>query len=190
MSRRNAARKREVMPDPIFHSKLVSKLVNSVMRNGKKSVAERIVYGAATIILSRGKKQENRSALFSSINEAEKKSILEILKRAINNASPRVEVRSRRVGGSNIQVNNQKDDIEGLLKEVAKLGYEQKELEELRLAVTEDKSKSETPTVTDGETGKWFTRALKEAGKGVVKAGVDVVSSVIVKALGHYTGQP
>ena len=89
-------------------------------------------------------------------------------------------------GGSNIQVNNQKDDIEGLLKEVAKLGYEQKELEELRQAVIEDKSKNATPTVIDGETGKWYVNALKKVGKGAVKVGVDVATSVIVKALEHY----
>jgi hypothetical protein len=93
------------------------------------------------------------------------------------------------IGSHHIQaVTNQKDDIEGLLSEVAKLGFQQAELDELRKAVIEDKSKGRTPDVTEGETTKWYTKALKEAGKGVVKAGVDVVSSVIVKALGHYTG--
>ncbi len=89
-------------------------------------------------------------------------------------------------GSSNIQVNNQKDDIEGLLKEVAKLGYQEKELEKLRQAVLDDKSKNETPTVTNGETGKWYINALKKVGKGAVKVGVDVATSVIVKALEHY----
>lgn len=93
------------------------------------------------------------------------------------------------VGSTNIQVNNQRDDIEGLLKEVAKLGYEQAELEELRQAVIEDKSKNQTPVVTDGKTGKWFVKALKKVGKGAADFGVDVVTKTIVEALKHYTGQ-
>jgi hypothetical protein len=92
------------------------------------------------------------------------------------------------VGGQNIQVNNQKEDIEGLLKEVAKLGYEQKELEELRQAVTDDKNEGKTPDIAEGKTGKWFTGALKKAGTGVVKAGVDVAASVITQAIKHYGG--
>lgn len=80
------------------------------------------------------------------------------------------------VGGNNIQVNNKQGDIEGLLKEVAKLGYDQKELDELRQAVIEDKNKNETPTVTDGETGKWYVNALKKVGKGAVKVGADVAT--------------
>jgi hypothetical protein len=90
------------------------------------------------------------------------------------------------VGSTNIQVNNQQGDIEGLLKEVAKLGYDQKELEELRQAVIEDKGKNETPTVTEGKTGKWYLKALKKVGKGTVRVGVDIVTGVIVKALEHY----
>jgi hypothetical protein len=92
------------------------------------------------------------------------------------------------VGSQDFQVTNQKEDIDGLLREVAKLGFEQSELESLRNAVLEDRSKGKAPNVTDGETGKWFVKSLKEAGKGVVKAGVDVVSSVIVKAIQAYTG--
>jgi hypothetical protein len=90
------------------------------------------------------------------------------------------------VGSHDFQVTNQKDDVEGLLREIAKLGYEEKDLEELRQAVIEDKSKGKAPDVTEGKTGKWFAKALKEAGKGVVKAGVDVAASVITKALEHY----
>jgi hypothetical protein len=61
------------------------------------------------------------------------------------------------------------------------------ELEALRAAVLEDKSHGRAPDVTEGQTGKWYTKALKEAGKGAVKAGIDVVSSVIVKAIKGYT---
>jgi hypothetical protein len=92
------------------------------------------------------------------------------------------------VGSQNFQVTNQGEDIEGLLQEFKQLGFEQSELDALRTAVLEDRSKGKTPDVTQGETGKWFGKALKDAGKGVVKAGVDVVSSVIVKAIQTYTG--
>jgi hypothetical protein len=91
-------------------------------------------------------------------------------------------------GSTNIQVNNQKDDIEGLLQEVAKLGYEKAELEELRQAVIEDKSKNETPTIAEGETSKWYMKALKRVGKGAVDVGVDVASKVIIEALTAFTG--
>ena len=91
------------------------------------------------------------------------------------------------IGSHHIQaVTNQKEDIEGLLKEIGKLGYEQKELEDLRKAVIEDKADAKAPDVTEGATGKWYARALKDAGKGVVRVGVDVVSSVIVKAIQAY----
>jgi len=53
--------------------------------------------------------------------------------------------------------------------------------------VLKDTTKGKTPDVTEGETGKWFSKAVKDAGKGVVKTGVDVVSSVIVKAIKAYT---
>ncbi|TLZ36401.1 MAG: hypothetical protein E6K24_06535 [Gammaproteobacteria bacterium] len=95
------------------------------------------------------------------------------------------------VGSQGFQVTNQKEDIDGLIAEIAKLGFAQSELVDLRKAVFEDKSRGKTPDVTEGETGKWYTKALKEAGKGAVKAGIDVVSSVIVKAIKAYTtGEP
>lgn len=88
-------------------------------------------------------------------------------------------------------VTNEKDDLEGLLATVGRLGFQQGELESLRRAVLEDKSKGRTPDVTDGETGKWYAKALKSAGKGVVKVGIEVVSSFIVKAIKAYTtGEP
>src|ERR1700730_14077389 len=90
------------------------------------------------------------------------------------------------LGSQNVQVNNQRDDIEGLLKEIGKLGYEHQELEDLRQAVLEDKSKGKEPDIAEGKTGKWFTNALKTAGKGFVKVGVDVAAAVITKAIEHY----
>lgn len=92
------------------------------------------------------------------------------------------------IGSHSIQaITNQKDDIGGLIEVVGKLGFQQQELDNLKNAVLEDEGNGKTPDVTEGETGKWFSRAVKEAGKGVVKAGVDVVSSVIVKAIKAYT---
>jgi hypothetical protein len=88
-------------------------------------------------------------------------------------------------------VTNEKDDIEGLLAAVGSLGFQQRELAALKAAVLEDQLQGKTPDVSDGQTGKWYTNALKEAGKGTVKAGIDLVSSVLVKAIKAYTtGDP
>jgi small subunit ribosomal protein S7 len=88
MSRRRQAVKRPLVEDAKFHSALVSRLVNTVMRGGKKSVAQRIVYGA-----------------FDQISEKNPQSApLEVLQRAVDNAKPRLEVKPRRVGGATYQV--------------------------------------------------------------------------------------
>ncbi len=88
MSRRRRAVKRPVSPDPKFNSPLVSRLVNMVMRRGKRSTAQRIVYGAFNEIASRN----------PTVNP------LDILQRAVDNAKPRLEVKPRRVGGATYQV--------------------------------------------------------------------------------------
>ena len=90
MSRRRVAAKREVLPDPLYKSVLVAKFVNRVMQSGKKSTAEKIVYGAFNQL------QETKSA-----NE---NNILEVFDNALNNVRPSVEVKSRRVGGATYQV--------------------------------------------------------------------------------------
>ena len=87
MSRRHSAEKREVIPDAKFHDIVVTKFMNSIMYEGKKSVAENIVYGAFEII-------ENRL----------KADPLPIFKTALDNVAPAIEVRSRRVGGATYQV--------------------------------------------------------------------------------------
>ena len=87
MSRRHKAEKREVNPDPKFGDLVVSKFMNSIMKQGKKSVAERIVYGAMERMQSRAKSDPVQ--LFHS---------------ALENVMPAVEVRSRRVGGATYQV--------------------------------------------------------------------------------------
>ena len=87
MSRRRASVKRVIDPDPKYGSVRVAKFVNVVMTNGKKSVAERLVYGA-----------------MRDIEEKSKRDAGEVLDEAITNVSPQVEVKSRRVGGANYQV--------------------------------------------------------------------------------------
>jgi small subunit ribosomal protein S7 len=87
MPRRREISKRFILPDPKFGSKLVTKFVNNIMRRGKKSVAERILYDAFDIIAQRTKKDP-----------------LEIFKKALDNVKPVIEVKSRRVGGSTYQV--------------------------------------------------------------------------------------
>ncbi len=87
MSRRRRAEKRETIPDPLYNSELLSRLINYVMRSGKKSTARNIVYGAV-----------------EQIREKIDEDTLTVVTRAIDNIKPRVEVRSRRVGGSTYQV--------------------------------------------------------------------------------------
>ena len=87
MSRRHSAEKREIIPDPKFGDLIVTKFMNSVMRDGKKSGAETIVYGA-----------------FESIEGKLKSDPLAVFKQALENVAPTIEVRSRRVGGATYQV--------------------------------------------------------------------------------------
>ena len=87
MSRRGQISKRDVLPDPLYNSKLVTKLVNNVMQDGKKGVAQKIVYDAFAIVESK-----------LSMNA------LEAFQEALENVMPVLEVKARRVGGSNYQV--------------------------------------------------------------------------------------
>ena len=87
MSRRSEAPKRTILPDPKFKSVQLAKFINTIMRDGKKSVAERIVYGA-----------------LDTISEKKGGDGLEVLERALENVRPMVEVKSRRVGGATYQV--------------------------------------------------------------------------------------
>src|SRR6185436_7576377 len=87
MPRRREVPKRPVMPDPIYHSTLVTSFVNSVMREGKKSLAERLFYDAMEII--KEKTQDDPLKMF---------------KKAVDNVKPKLEVKSRRVGGSTYQI--------------------------------------------------------------------------------------
>ena len=87
MPRRGNVPKREVLPDPQYNSVLVTKLVNSIMLDGKKGVAQKVVYGA-----------------FQIVEEKTGKSGLEAFQQAMENIMPAVEVKTRRVGGANYQV--------------------------------------------------------------------------------------
>jgi small subunit ribosomal protein S7 len=87
MSRRRVIGAREILPDPKYGSEMLAKFVNMVMRDGKKSVAEGIIYGALDQIAGKGHSDP-----------------LEVLDRALDNVRPMVEVKSRRVGGATYQV--------------------------------------------------------------------------------------
>lgn len=92
------------------------------------------------------------------------------------------------VGSHSFQsINNQKGDIDGLVTAIAQLGFPQPMLLELREAVQQDQEAGKEPNVSEGKTSEWFLKALKDAGMGIIKGGVEIVSSVIVKALKAYT---
>jgi len=87
MSRRRRAVKREVLPDPRFQDRTLTKFVNNMMRDGKKSAAEKIVYGA-----------------LETVEERVRRNPVELFHRALANVKPNLEVRSRRVGGATYQI--------------------------------------------------------------------------------------
>lgn len=87
MPRRGNIAKRDVLPDPLYNSKLVTRLVNNVMYDGKKGVAQKIVYGA-----------------FEIISEKTGKDPLEVFDQALENVMPVLEIKARRVGGATYQV--------------------------------------------------------------------------------------
>ncbi len=87
MSRRRVAEKREILPDPKFGNEMLARFINMVMQSGKKSVAERIIYGALDQIKERGNNDP-----------------VDVLDKALDNVRPTVEVKSRRVGGATYQV--------------------------------------------------------------------------------------
>ena len=87
MPRRREVPKREILPDPVYNSQLVTKFINSVMKQGKKSVAEQILYGALDVV-----------------SEKTQDDPMKVFKKAVENVKPALEVKSRRVGGSTYQV--------------------------------------------------------------------------------------
>ena len=87
MPRKGHIAKRDVLPDPVYKNKVVTKLINNVMLDGKKGVAQKIVYGA-----------------FEEVAEKSGKDALEVFEEAMNNVMPQLEVKARRIGGSTYQV--------------------------------------------------------------------------------------
>lgn len=87
MPRKGHVQKRDVLADPLYNSKVVTKLVNSIMLDGKKGVAQKIVYGA-----------------FAQVEEKSGKPALEVFEGAMNNVMPALEVKARRIGGATYQV--------------------------------------------------------------------------------------
>ena len=85
--RKRRAEKRDVLPDPIYNSKVVTKLINSLMKDGKKGIAQTILYDA-----------------FDMVKEKTNEDPMEVFEKALTNIKPALEVKSRRVGGANYQV--------------------------------------------------------------------------------------
>ena len=108
MPRRRVAAKRVILPDPKFKSELLSKFINSIMKNGKKAVAEKIVYGALERLEARlkdkSKKVADRDEEGASKQGFDADVLLDIFDQALENIRPNVEVRARRVGGSTYQI--------------------------------------------------------------------------------------
>lgn len=101
MPRRRDVPKREVLPDPKHNSELLAKFINVLMVDGKKSIAEKVVYGALDIMQQRLNKQRKDT---EEGNSGESGTALEYFAAALENVKPSVEVRSRRVGGATYQV--------------------------------------------------------------------------------------
>ena len=87
MSRKGRVAKRDVLPDPVYNSKTISKLINNIMLDGKKGVAQKIVYGA-----------------FDRVAETTGKDAMEVFEEAMNNIMPVLEVKAKRIGGATYQV--------------------------------------------------------------------------------------
>lgn len=87
MSRKNQAPKREVLPDPLYNSIVVTKLINNIMLDGKKGLAQKILYNSFTLI-----------------EKETKKKAIDVFNMALDNIMPKIELRVRRIGGSNYQI--------------------------------------------------------------------------------------
>lgn len=103
MPRRREVPKREILPDPKHHSELLAKFINVLMVSGKKSTAEKIIYGALTVLDERIKKIKKADDDGETGGVASS-GVLRYFEQALDNVRPTVEVRSRRVGGATYQV--------------------------------------------------------------------------------------
>lgn len=117
MSRRHAAEKRQVLPDPKFGDMVLSKFMNNLMLDGKKSAAEKIVYGAIDIMNEKGQgiatDDESETEGSASAGGATPKGV-KIFHKALKKVRPQLEVRSRRVGGATYQVPVEVNTVRGV----------------------------------------------------------------------------
>lgn len=118
MPRKRFIARREVLPDPKFSNERLARLINHVMEDGKKSIAENLVYSALDIVVERHKKQQQAASKDSPVSDDDEGGEggrgrmgtgklalpIELLEQALDNVRPTVEVRSRRVGGATYQV--------------------------------------------------------------------------------------
>lgn len=102
MPRRREVPKREVLPDPKYNSEVLAKFINVLMVDGKKSIAEKVIYGALEIMQDRLKKQIKDND--DSGESGSGSTVIDFFESALDNVKPSVEVRSRRVGGATYQV--------------------------------------------------------------------------------------
>lgn len=104
MPRRREVPKREILPDPKHHSELLAKFINVLMVSGKKSTAEKIIYGALSVLDERIKKVKKSDDDSDAGTGTTSGGVLRYFEQALDNVRPTVEVRSRRVGGATYQV--------------------------------------------------------------------------------------
>jgi len=104
MPRRREVPKREILPDPKHHSELLAKFINVLMVSGKKSTAEKIIYGALSVLEERLKKVKKSDEDSDAVAGGNSSGALRHFEQALDNVRPTVEVRSRRVGGATYQV--------------------------------------------------------------------------------------
>lgn len=107
MPRRREVPKREILPDPKHHSELLAKFINVLMVSGKKSTAEKIIYGALDVLqdkLRKSKKSDDTDGGSEGGSKGGPATVLDFFEQALDNVRPTVEVRSRRVGGATYQV--------------------------------------------------------------------------------------
>jgi small subunit ribosomal protein S7 len=104
MPRRREVPKREILPDPKHHSELLAKFINVLMISGKKSIAEKIIYGALTVVEDKIKRTKKSDEEEGGTSSGSASAVLRFFEQALDNVRPTVEVRSRRVGGATYQV--------------------------------------------------------------------------------------
>ena len=104
MPRRREVPKREILPDPKYQNELLAKFINVLMISGKKSAAEKIIYGALDIMSERMKKMKKAEDSEGETGVSSGSGVMNMFEQALDNVRPSVEVRSRRVGGATYQV--------------------------------------------------------------------------------------